>query len=128
MRFLIALLCVALLLTTRTADARPPTTHDTATMIYHYAAVYGVEAGDLLRLAQCESRLQPYPRDGSAGEVGPFQFHPRGLWRSTPWAAYGFNALRDPELNVRAAAWAIANGYGPHWSCWAIRYNYDWRP
>ena len=115
-------LALALMLTLENGAAL--TRWDTVTLIYHYSAVYGVRADDMLRLAMCESRQQPYPRDGAAGEVGPFQLHPRGLWLSTPWRGLGFQAFRNPELNVRAAAWAVANGYASHWSCWPIRYHY----
>ena len=97
-------------------------------MIYHYAALYNVDAGDLLRLAMCESRQLPYPPDGLQGEVGPFQLHPRGVVKGTPWAAYSTQALRDPELNTQVAAWAVSRGYGSHWSCWSIRYQYDYWP
>lgn len=76
------------------------------------------------RVAMCESGMQLYPHDGGAGEVGPFQFHPRGLWQGMKrvywmrWGWLSFDDLRDPETNVRLAVHAFAAGYANHWSCY----------
>jgi len=93
-------------------------------MVYHWSYIYGVDAGDMLRLAMCESGQQPYVRNGSQGETGVYQLHPRGVWLASPWRHLGFEAMRDPELNVRVTAWLVAHGYGRHWTCWAIRNQY----
>ena len=99
------------------ARAYVATRADVINWVYEYAAYYGVSAQVLLAVGQCESGLQPYPRRGLAGEVGPFQFHPRGVWWNTPYAWWGYS-MHDPETNVAAAAWAFSRGYGSHWSCY----------
>jgi hypothetical protein len=99
------------------AGAARATRQDVVNWIYEYAAYYGVSAQVLLAVGQCESGLQPYPRDGRAGEIGTFQFHPRGVWWNTPYAWWGYSP-RDPEINVAAAAWAFSRGYQSHWSCY----------
>jgi hypothetical protein len=86
-----------------------------AAWIHHYAAAEGVPAGWLLAVATCESQLEPYAV-GRSGEVGPFQWHPRGVWSQVPvfrswWDVY------DVRLNVWGAAWAFARGLAFHWSC-----------
>ena len=103
-------------------EAARATRQDVINWIYEYAAIYRVNPQLLLAVGQCESGLQPYVRDGRAGEVGVFQFHPRGIWWNTPYARMGYSA-RDPETNVAAAAWAFSRGYQSHWSCyrWAYR-------
>jgi hypothetical protein len=122
---ILAALLVALMFTTQIAGAeRGLDETDVVTYIYHWSYVYGVDPGDMLRLAMCESGQQPYGRDGSAGEVGPMQWSPAGLWRSTPDAHLGFQSFRDPERNVRMTAWAIAHHYENHWSCWRVRHKY----
>ena len=92
--------------------------------IYFYAARYEIAPTMPLRVARCESGgfsvavLNGW-KLGRLGEVGTFQFHPRGIWWSTPQAAAGYSYW-DAEANVAAGVWAIAQGYGPrHWAgCW----------
>lgn len=92
--------------------------------IYFYAARYEIAPSAPLRVARCESGgfsvavLNGW-KLGRLGEVGTFQFHPRGIWWSTPQAAAGYSYW-DAEANVAAGVWAIAQGYGPrHWAgCW----------
>lgn len=79
---------------------------------------------DSLRVARCESRqfdsdVINNRRLGALGEVGIAQFHPAGIWWSTPQAQAGYSMF-DVEANVAAEVWSIAQGYGPrHWVwCW----------
>jgi hypothetical protein len=105
------------------AGAARATRQDVVNWVYQYAAYYGVNAQVLLAVGQCESGLQPYGPDGRSGEMGPFQFHPRGIWRQTPYAWMGYSP-RDPQANVAAAAWAFSRGYQSHWSCYRmVRYR-----
>ena len=104
------------------AEAAWVTRNHVIAWVYEYAAYYGVNAQVLLAVGQCESGLQPYPRDGRSGEIGPFQFHPRGIWWQTPYAWMGYSP-RDPEVNVAAAAWAFSRGYQYHWSCYRMLFR-----
>lgn len=88
---------------------------DVHALIQHYAAAYGVSAPWLLAVAECESGLQPYAV-GRLGEVGAFQWHPRGLWPYTPDGRIGVSPW-DVEANIRNAAWAFSRGLSFHWSC-----------
>lgn len=77
---------------------------------------------DSLRVMHCESAgFDPAVinnrRLGRAGEVGVGQFHPRGIWHSTPQAQAGYS-VRDVEANVAAVVWGIASGHARAWSCW----------
>lgn len=98
------------------ADARDTTRADVIDWIFAYSQWYGANPYQLLRVGECESELTPYAL-GKQGEVGPFQFHPRGIWWSTPQAAKGYS-MWDVEANVAAAAWAFSRGLQSHWTCW----------
>ena len=94
------------------ANAHHVTSQDVINWTYAYSSKYGVGSGgaeDLLRIARCESRLNPHAV-GRLGEVGPYQFHPRGVWSWTPQAKAGYS-IYDVEATVAAAAWLYANGY-----------------
>lgn len=82
-------------------------------VIYNAAAIYGQSGGDLLRVAQCESGLNPNAVNGSSGASGLFQFMP-GTWATTPYAGQD---IFDPVANAEAAAWMWANGRRGEWSC-----------
>ena len=84
-------------------------------MIVERAAVHGVSASSMLRLADCESNRKPLAV-GREGEVGLFQLAPFGLLplfyqqgHTNPWSAYQQSDF---------TAWAISSGLGRHWSCW----------
>jgi len=66
-----------------------------------------------VRLAQCESGLNPYAVNRYSGAAGLFQFLAT-TWAGTPWRA---QSVFDPTANAQAAAWLYAK-YGPgQWSC-----------
>jgi hypothetical protein len=86
-------------------------------IIYEEAARYGVSGDWLYWVASCETGgTFNQSLVGRQGEIGIFQWHPRGLWSSVPvfqsWAD-----VYDLRLNVRAAAWAFSRGLSFHWSC-----------
>lgn len=97
------------------ADANTATWNDVEAWIVEDASDYGVSAPWLLSVAWCEARGNPYAV-GRLGEVGPFQFHPRGIWWSTPAGREGLSPW-DIRMNVRMAAWAFSRGLSWHWSC-----------
>ncbi len=76
------------------------------------AKKYDQSADDMLRVAQCESNLDPYAVNPS-GSYGLFQFI-RSTWKSTP---YGNEDIFDPRANSNAAAWMWAQGRKSEWVC-----------
>jgi uncharacterized protein YraI len=81
-------------------------------IIYAAADRYGQSRSDMLRVAECESDLNPYAVNPS-GSYGLFQFI-RSTWRSTP---YGNKDIFDPEANANAAAWMWSEGRKSEWVC-----------
>ena len=73
---------------------------------------YGQSRSDMVRVAECESNLDPYAVNPS-GSYGLFQFI-RSTWKSTP---YGNKDIFDPEANANAAAWMWSEGRKSEWVC-----------
>jgi len=73
---------------------------------------YGQSRNDMLRVARCESNLDPYAVNPS-GSYGLFQFI-RSTWKSTP---YGDQDIFDPQANANAAAWMWSEGRKSEWVC-----------
>jgi uncharacterized protein YraI len=80
--------------------------------IYAAADKYGQSREDMLRVAKCESNLDPYAVNPS-GSYGLFQFI-RSTWKSTP---YGKEDIFDPEANAMAAGWMWKQGRKSEWVC-----------
>lgn len=81
-------------------------------IIYAAADRYGQPRADMLRVARCESNLDPYAVN-PAGSYGLFQFLP-GTWASTPYAA---SDMCDPWASANAAGWMWAAGRRGEWVC-----------
>ena len=81
-------------------------------IIYTAADRYDQSRSDMLRVAECESNLDPYAVNPS-GSYGLFQFI-RSTWESTP---YGHRDIFDPEANANAAAWMWSEGRKSEWVC-----------
>ena len=102
----------------------PATAEQVIDWIYAYSEYYGFSAYKAISVARCESAgfntavINGWRR-GALGEVGTFQFHPRGIWWATPQARGGYSMF-SPEENVAAGVWSLAHGFGPaHWVwCW----------
>lgn len=80
--------------------------------------VYGQSYGDMLRVAQCESLLDPKARNTQPiynGEhaTGLFQFIP-STWASTPFAAFD---IYNGWVNALAAGWMWSVGRRGEWAC-----------
>jgi hypothetical protein len=82
-------------------------------IIYNAAAMYGQNGDDMLRVATCESGLNPSAVNGSSNASGLFQFMP-STWATTPYAG---EDIFNPVANAEAAAWMWANGRRGEWSC-----------
>ncbi len=82
-------------------------------IIYAAADRYGQPRADMLRVAQCESVLDPNAVNASSGVSGLFQFLP-STWATTPYAN---EDIFDPVANANAAGWMWANGRRNEWHC-----------
>ncbi|HET7034298.1 MAG TPA: SH3 domain-containing protein [Thermomicrobiaceae bacterium] len=80
-------------------------------LIYAAADKYGQSRADMLRVARCESNLNP--RAVGGGSFGLFQFT-RGTWASTPYAG---DDIFDPQANANAAGWMWSVGRRGEWVC-----------
>lgn len=84
-------------------------------IIYAAADRWGQPRADMLRVARCESNLDPRAVNRSGGASGLFQFMP-GTFAGTPNGKRGddiFNAYSSAD----AAGWMWANGMRNHWEC-----------
>jgi soluble lytic murein transglycosylase-like protein len=81
-------------------------------IIYQAADRYDQSRSDMLRVARCESNLDPYAVNPS-GSYGLFQFI-RSTWKSTP---FGSEDIFDPQANANAAAWMWKQGRKSEWVC-----------
>ena len=81
-------------------------------IIYDAADRYDQSRQDMLRVARCESNLDPYAVNPS-GSYGLFQFI-RSTWKSTP---FGGEDIFDPRANANAAGWMWSEGRKSEWVC-----------
>ena len=82
-------------------------------IIYAAADRYGQPRADMLRVARCESVLDPNAVNSTSGASGLFQFLP-GTWARTPWAD---EDVFDPVANAYATAWMWDQGNRGEWTC-----------
>ncbi|HEV2089157.1 MAG TPA: SH3 domain-containing protein, partial [Cryptosporangiaceae bacterium] len=82
-------------------------------IIYAAADRYGQPRADMLRVAECESHLDPNAVNPISGTSGLFQFRP-GTWATTPYASQN---IFDPVANANAAAWMWSVGRRNEWAC-----------
>lgn len=87
------------------------TTQEIIDIIYAAADRYGQPREDMLRVARCESNLDP--NAVGAGSLGLFQFL-RGTWATTPYASYD---IFDPWASANAAGWMWSVGRRGEWTC-----------
>jgi uncharacterized protein YraI len=82
-------------------------------IIYSAAAYYGQSGDDMLRVAICESGLDPYNVTPPYSASGLFQFLP-GTWATTPYAS---SDIFDPVSNAFATGWMWSVGRRGEWVC-----------
>ena len=82
-------------------------------IIYAAADEYGQSRRAMLRVARCESLLDPDAINPYSNASGLFQFLP-GTWATTPWAN---DNIFDPVANADAAAWMWSVGRRGEWVC-----------
>src|SRR5918993_917479 len=82
-------------------------------IIYEAADNYGQSRQDMLRVARCESGLDPSAVGGGGAYHGLFQFVP-STFAGTPYGEY---VIYDPWANANAAGWMWAEGNRSNWVC-----------
>ena len=98
-------------------DPGPSSDRDAEMIAIIYAAAdrWGQPRADMLRVARCESLLDPNIVNPASGTSGLFQFRP-STFAITPNGKRGENIF-DPYSNADAAGWMWANGMRNHWAC-----------
>lgn len=84
-------------------------------IIYAAADKWGQPRADMLRVARCESNLNPAAVNRSSGASGLFQFMP-GTFAGTPNGKRG-ESIFNAQSSADAAGWMWANGMRNHWEC-----------
>ena len=82
-------------------------------IIYEAADSYGQSRDAMLRVARCESGLDPNAVGGGGAYHGLFQFVP-STFAGTPYGEYD---IYDPWANANAAAWMWSEGQKSSWVC-----------
>ncbi|HET9015919.1 MAG TPA: SH3 domain-containing protein [Thermomicrobiaceae bacterium] len=77
------------------------------------ATRYGQSSTDMLRVATCESSLNPAAVNPTSGTMGLFQFLP-STWASTPYAG---DSPTNAWASANAAAWMWSVGRRGAWAC-----------
>ncbi len=77
------------------------------------AKKYGQSYSAMVRVARCESVLDPCAVNKSGPYYGLFQFL-KSTWKTTP---YGDKSIWDPEAQALAAAWMWKQGRKKEWAC-----------
>jgi uncharacterized protein YraI len=91
----------------------PYTEDEIIQIIYDAADRYGQPREDMLRVAMCESNLDPGAVNGSSGASGLFQFMP-STFASTPYADQD---IFDAWASANAAGWMWSVGRRNEWEC-----------
>jgi resuscitation-promoting factor RpfB len=101
----------------RRVGTRTPTgAGEIEAIIREAAAAHGVDPELLVRVAYCESRLNPGAYNAS-GASGLFQFMP-GTWAANSVrAGYAGASVFDPVASANVAAWMFARGQAFQWVC-----------
>ncbi len=84
-------------------------------IIYAAADRWGQPRADMLRVARCESNLDPAVVNRSSGASGLFQFMP-STFAFTPNGKRGENIF-NAYSSADAAGWMWTNGMRNHWAC-----------
>jgi len=94
-----------------------PVPGDIESIIRIAAATWGADANQLLRVAWCESRYNPYAVNARSGAAGLFQFMPATWAANSVRAGYAGASVFDPVANANTAAFMFRNGQAWQWSC-----------
>lgn len=81
--------------------------------ISNAAKKYGQSESAMVRVARCESNLDPCAVNRSGPYYGLFQFL-KSTWSDTP---YGDQNIYDPEAQAMATGWMWKEGRKNEWAC-----------
>ncbi len=90
---------------------------DIESVIRAAAAAWGADPNQLLRVAWCESRYNPYAINARSGAAGLFQFMPATWVANSARAGYGGASVFDPSASANVAAYMFRNGQAWQWAC-----------
>ena len=82
-------------------------------IIYEAADNYGQSRDAMLRVARCESGLDPNAVGGGGSYYGLFQLVP-STFAGTPYGQYD---IFDPWANANASSWLWSEGHKDEWVC-----------
>lgn len=90
--------------------------------IIHWANHYGVSSDWLLRIANCESTMNPSAVNtgyyaGGGHPTGLFQYLPETWTRISGRAGLTGLDIWNGHHQAQVTAWAFANGYDGEWEC-----------
>lgn len=93
-----------------------------ASIITVAANRYGIDPTRALRIAQCESGLNPRASNlnyyaGGGNPTGLFQYLPETWNRIGSRSPYGVGNIYSAEDQANVTMWAWANGYAGEWEC-----------
>jgi hypothetical protein len=77
------------------------------------AKKYGQSYNAMVRVARCESALDPCAYNKSGPYYGLYQFL-KSTWKTTP---YGGKSIYDPKAQAFAAGWMWKQGRKNEWAC-----------
>jgi soluble lytic murein transglycosylase-like protein len=86
-------------------------------IIREAAAAQGADAGQLMRVAYCESRYNPGAYNASSGASGLFQFMPATWAANSVRAGFAGASPFDPVAAANVAAYMFARGQAYQWVC-----------
>lgn len=95
----------------------PPVPAEIEAVIRTAAATWGADPSQLLRVAWCESRYNPYAVNARSGASGLFQFMPATWAANSVRAGYAGASAFDPVASANVAAYMFHNGQAGQWSC-----------
>jgi len=94
-----------------------PAPADIESLIRSAAADWGADPDQLLRVAWCESRYNPYAVNARSGAAGLFQFMPATWAANSVRAGYAGASVFDAAASSNVAAYMFRNGQAAQWSC-----------
>lgn len=94
-----------------------PVPADIESLVRAAAAAWGADPNQLLRVAWCESRYNPYAVNARSAAAGLFQFMPATWAANSVRAGYGGASVFDPVASANTAAFMFSRGQAWQWAC-----------
>lgn len=95
---------------------------DVVSIITKAAVKHGIDPARALRIANCESTLNPRAQNtgyyaGGGHPTGLFQYLPETWNRIGSRSPYGVGDIYSAQDQANVTMWAWANGYASEWEC-----------